>query len=92
MVLSQTLCGRHWAGYICMGAWEHGREHGRIAREGAHATVCCSMLVLVRVRREGCPERGRASPPVESALVAVAPPLTVRLTPEREDQLALGFH
>jgi hypothetical protein len=30
---------------------------GCIAREGTHATPCCSMLALVRVRREGCPAR-----------------------------------
>jgi len=30
---------------------------GCIAREGAHATPCCSVLALVRVRRAGCPAR-----------------------------------
>ena len=34
----------HWRG-VC------------IAREGAHATICCSMLGLVRVRSAGCPAR-----------------------------------
>ena len=38
----------------------HVRMHWRggcIAREGAHATPCCSVLALVRVRRAGCPAR-----------------------------------
>ena len=30
---------------------------GCIAREGAHATPCCSVLALVRVRSAGCPAR-----------------------------------
>ena len=38
----------------------HVRMHWRggcIAREGAHATPCCSVLALVRVRSAGCPAR-----------------------------------
>ena len=38
----------------------HVRMHWRggcIAREGAHASTCCSVLALVRVRRAGCPAR-----------------------------------
>jgi hypothetical protein len=36
----------------------HVRMHWRggcIAREGAHASTCCSVLALVRVRSAGCP-------------------------------------
>jgi hypothetical protein len=38
----------------------HVRMHWRggcIAREGPHATPCCSVLALVRVRSAGCPAR-----------------------------------
>ena len=39
---------------------DHVRMHWRggcIAREGPHATPCCSVLALVRVRSAGCPAR-----------------------------------
>jgi hypothetical protein len=44
MPSSQVYVRMHWRGEC-------------IAREGAHATTCCSILALVRVRSAGCPAR-----------------------------------
>ena len=74
----------------------HVRMHWRggcIAREGAHATVWCSMpaCCICACARTECrvPRAGEPSPPAKASIVAVAPPLTSRCSPGLFHQFAL---